>query len=302
MKSPKVWIVVLNYNGASDTLQCIESIYKLDYNNFSVIVLDNHSKDDSEKIIKTFQTAHPEYPFIFKQTGKNGGYAAGNNIGIRYALQDQGTDYIWILNNDTIVTPDCLTQMVSKMKENPIIGICGSKLVYAWDKNRVQAYGGGYNPMTGISHHILNTENLEELYYIVGASVLVSRKFLEVIGLMSEDYFLYYEETDWATRARGKFKLACAENAVVYHKEGASIGVKHNGKKPQSSYIGFYYAIRNRLLFTRKFYPYYYPLVWLRMVYTLFHTLMKSEYQRAWIILRLMLSCKIDRFENVREK
>ena len=302
IKNPKVWIVILNYNGAADTLQCIESIYRLNYNNFNLIVLDNHSKDNSEQVINKFQKKHPEYPFIFKQTGKNGGYAAGNNIGIRYALQDSDTDYVWILNNDTIVTPNSLNLMVDKMIDDSTIGICGSKLVYSWDRSKIQAYGGAYNPITGISHHILETKDLDDLYYVVGASVLVSRAFLESIGLMCEDYFLYYEETDWATRAKGRFKLACAVNAVVYHKEGASIGRSSHGSKSKSSDLGFYYGIRNRLLFTRKFYFRYYPLVWTRMLYTLFHNFIQGDFQRAWIILNLMCGHKIHRFEKVREK
>lgn len=301
MKYPKVWIIILNYNGADDTLQCIESLYKLDYDNFYVIVLDNHSKDNSEDIIKAYQSAHPEYPFVFKQTGKNGGYAAGNNIGIRYALQFPDTAYVWILNNDTLVTSDSLKLMINKVEADPTIGICGSKLIYSWDKSRVQAYGGAYNPVTGISYHILDPKHLDKLYYVVGASALVSREFLEKIGLMCEDYFLYYEETDWAARAKGKFKMACAENAVIYHKEGASIGVNHNKNKKKSSDLSFYYSIRNRLLFTRKFYPFYYPLTWTRMIYTFFHNLVQGEFKRCWMILNLMFNHKIRQFENIRE-
>ena len=302
MKSPKVWIVVLNYNGADDTLQCIESIYKLDYDNFDVIVLDNHSKDNSEQVIESFKRTHPEYPFVFKETGKNGGYAAGNNIGIRYAIQYPDTAYVWILNNDTLVTPNSLRLMINKMETDPRIGICGSKLVYSWDRSRVQAYGGKYNPVTGISRYVKDRTKLHEIDHVIGASTLVSRNFLEVVGLICEDYFLYTEEIDWALRAKNKFKVSCSIDSVVYHKEGASIGLDHGKGTGEISDLGFYYSVRNRLLLSRKFYPYFYPLVLLRMVYTLLHTFARGNFRRSRMIFNLMLGRKDARFEGVRER
>src|SRR5699024_6413658 len=119
---PDVFIIVLNWNGWKDTNECIRSLEKLDYPNFHIIVVDNASTDDSVNKIQV------QYPGVFiLRTAENKGYAGGNNEGIRYAMAN-GADYIWILNNDTVVELGALWPLVEKMEKNSKIGICGSLL------------------------------------------------------------------------------------------------------------------------------------------------------------------------------
>ena len=123
--------------------------------------------------------------------------------------------------------------------------------------------------------------------YVEGASMLVSRQFIEQIGLLCEDYFLYFEEVDWALRAGGRFKLGYAPNSVVYHKVGSSIGTSsHPARK---SFTCDYFNIRNRILFTRRFYPRALPLIYLVLSSEILIRLLYGKWERARMILGLML-------------
>ena len=238
---------------------------------------------------------YPQHVII--QSGANLGFAGGTNVGLRYAL-GRDADYAWLLNNDTLVEPDALTQLVKRMQEKPDAGLCGSTLVYHHDRSRIQAYGGAtYNKWLSTSRHIgqdaprgeeVNTEEVEaQLDYLVGASCLVSRSFLDEIGLMSEDYFLYFEEVDWAARAKGRYALAFAPKSVVYHKEGGSIGSSSDGAK--KSRLADYYGVRNRLLYTRKHAPEALPSVYSGLLVTLAKRVQRKQWARIPMILRLVL-------------
>jgi GT2 family glycosyltransferase len=205
-------------------------------------------------------------PLVLIQTGSNLGFAGGCNVGLRYALA-RGCDYAWLLNNDTVVERDALTRLVERMDAEQQLGICGSVLLDYGAEQNVQALGGRrYSAWRArvLDHAKLlwraETElPLQPIDYVHGASMLVSRRFLQSVGLMEEAYFLYFEELDWATRARGHFELGYAPRSVVYHKEGVSIGT--NAQRLARSPLAEHYAARNRVLFTRKFYPALVPVV-----------------------------------------
>jgi hypothetical protein len=198
------------------------------------------------------------------RTTANLGFAGGNNVGIRCALSAGDADYVWLLNYDTVVRPLALSAMVARMKAVPEAGICGSTLLYYDDPRMIQSLGGArYLKWAGVGVQLgaggrwpieVRAESIErELSYVSGASMLVSRQFLETIGLMEEGYFLYFEEIDWARRAAGRFKLAYAPGSVVLHKEGSAIGSSRTGRRrsPQS----FFWLMRSRLRFTAKYHP-----------------------------------------------
>ena len=259
----KTYIVIVNWNGWEDTIECLESVFRLRGKEFVVIVCDNDSKNGSTQRIMEWasgerkaSSASPEMqsytcppvphpiPFAFLpasgvdgphprvgnerlvliQSGENLGFAGGNNIGLRYVLGRNDHDYVWLLNNDVVVHPDALSRLIERMEEDPGVGICGSKLCFYSAPLLVQAYGGAsYSPVTGRNRHLGEFESVNtredrtevegRLGYIVGASQLVSRRFLSAVGLMNEEYFLYYEELDWAARAKGRFVLGYALEA-----------------------------------------------------------------------------------------
>lgn len=329
MDSEKVVIVLLNYNGWRDTLECLESVLKLDHPHFQVVVVDNDSSDGSVENIQAWAAgtlaadvqnnvlssmSMPAQPkpvplevlrdadvsasseasrIVLIQSASNGGYAAGNNHGIRFAMNDPDCCYLWLLNNDTVVRPDALTHLVARFEADPAVGVCGSALVHYHNPATLQARGGArFNRWTATSHHVgegaafpaeADAGQDEVLDYVVGASMFVSRKFVEQVGLMYEDYFLYFEEIDWAWR-RGSFTVAYAPGSVVYHKEGATTGM--NKKAIQFGEGGDFYLHRNRLLFTRRNFLIGLPVVVLRLL----AVAAKSIQARRWGRARMFLT------------
>lgn len=330
-----VFILILNWNGWKDTIECLESVFRLNYPNFRVILCDNNSQDGSLEQIKKWAKGEfvqlndtlfielfeipllkpisfVEYnrleaesggnifdqsSLVFIQTGANLGFAGGNNVGIRYALARNDFDYIWLLNNDTVVVPDTLSQLVKRMEENKNIGFCGSSIRFYDESDKLQTLGGGvYNPWFGISKHIATQQKVSvhvchqkierRLSYISGASMLVSKGVLKDVGLMSEDYFLYYEEIDWATRAKGKYKLGFVPESIVYHKEGRSIGSNNDPQK--RSILAEYYGIKNRIVFTKRYFSWALPSVYSGLLITLGKRLLYRQWDRVLLILKII--------------
>lgn len=279
-----VYIVILNFNNPNITIECLESLKCLLFKEYRIILVDNASIDNSADIFQNYLKRNKE--ILFFLTEENKGYAAGNNVALKYAMKQKDMEYCWILNNDTLVDENALTKLFEFMESHQDVGICGSKLVYDWDRSKIQGYGGHFNPFFATSRHCTDIRMIKHIDYVIGASVFVRREFLQDIGLMCEDYFLYCEEIDWAERAKGKYKIACVPESIVYHKEGASTGGKDIQNK---SVMSDYYLLRARLLFTKKFYKKYLPIVYLTMLYAIFNRIKRRQYDRIWMIIKLML-------------
>lgn len=333
----KIYIIILNWNGWRDTIECFESVFRNNYKNYQVIVCDNDSHDGSLEYIKKWAEGeleifiqednplrHLAFPPVRKpieyveyereeaeaggrpedsnaqliliQTGGNLGFAGGNNVGLRYALARDDFDYVWLLNNDTVIDPNALSALVARMQVKPSAGMCGSTLLYYDNPDIIQALGGAtYNKWLARPRHIgafkkknnisIDQEKVEsKMDYVVGASMLVSKDFLKDIGLMNEEYFLYFEEIDWATRARGKYSMAYAPRSVVYHKEGSSISSGSTNK----SRLADYYGIINRIIFTRKYYKYALPVVYIGFLIVIFNRIRRCQWNRASMILNII--------------
>jgi GT2 family glycosyltransferase len=230
---------------------------------------------------------------------KNNGFAAGNNVGMHYALTHGYAGYCWLLNNDTVVEPDALEHLVSRMDEDETIGMCGSTILLYHNRKRIQSLGGGYYcRWIGLPLHYgrffkrwdgrVNRKRAESwMNYVEGASMLVSPTLLQSVGCMSEDYFLYFEETDWAVRAKNQFRLGYAPQSVIYHKVGGSIGTCSNPLK--KSVVCDYYNIRNRIRFTSRFYPALIPMIYLVLIGECVIRFISGRVDRAFMILCLML-------------
>jgi GT2 family glycosyltransferase len=312
----RVYIILVNWNGWRDTVECLKSLLLLEYPNFRFVVCDNGSSDDSLQEIRNWADFHGvryvEYQRAeFEACGsltsdplltlihnnENLGFAGGNNVGLRYALARSDADYCWLLNNDTVVEPDALTHLVVRMEQQPQVGICGSTILSYHDRSRIQALGGGhYCRWIGLPWHYgrfckrgktINQEQADaSMNYVEGASMLVSRRFLDEVGLLCEDYFLYFEEADWSIRAKGRFGLGYAPQSIVYHKVGGSIGTSSNPAK--MSYTSDYFNIRNRILFTQRFYPSSLPTVRLVILGSLLLRLCLGKWDRAMMIFTLL--------------
>ena len=372
---PKVAIIILNWNGWQDTIECLESLYQITYPNseafsvnalskrdakgcYDVIVVDNGSEDESiEKIkgycegkikveskffnyssenkpIKIIEYTREEaeagggkegviadFPsngkLIFIKNEKNYGFAEGNNIGMRYALKALDPDYIWLLNNDTVVDEDALSEMIQLAESDHRLGMIGSRLLFYHKPYVIQAMGGKdkadwrfatLNMGGGKEDSKEWHRNIELKGYIIGASLLVRKAVIYTIGLMDENYFMFNEEVDWCTRAKKeKWGLFACGKSRVWHKAGMQYNpdkkiVKNFLGKPTVMYTmeGYsfrkYYETRNRIYFVKKNFPHYLVLHCLfilipRIIYNIVEIMLYYDHklERMGIIFKATL-------------
>jgi GT2 family glycosyltransferase len=270
---PPVAVILVNWNGWQDTIECLASLQKLNYPDFKIFVVDNGSTDNSAARLRERRFGRVEVI----ETGQNLGFAGGNNVGLRKALEGN-FQYFWLLNNDTTVDPDALRRLVERLQAKPGAGICGSTILYYDRPAIIWAQGGQFNRWYAEGRHLgINKkfdpnklaayQKLErKLDYVVGASMLVSRPFLNDIGLMNEEYFIFFEEMDWSRRARGRYSLAYAPASLVYHKVSSSIERKAGDKPQRFNVVADQYGTRNRLKFTLKYFPYALPVLYLSVL------------------------------------
>ncbi|MBI5888328.1 MAG: glycosyltransferase family 2 protein [Deltaproteobacteria bacterium] len=254
-KGTKVAIIVLNWNGHKDTIECVESLKKTTYPDYEILIVDNGSSDGSEAILRK---KFPELKLI--QTGKNLGFAGGENIGIREALA-KGADYVLLLNNDTTVDPDFAGELVKAASLNPRAGILCSK-VYLLSRPGIIWYAGAsFHPWLGWGRHrgygrkdAGQFDRTEETPRACGCSLMATREFCEKAGLLDEKYFCYCEDTDWGMRARkAGFKVLYVPASKVWHKVAQSTG------GPATS-MSLYYFVRNSLRCVDRNAPLPFPL------------------------------------------
>jgi GT2 family glycosyltransferase len=215
---PLVCCVIVNWNGWQDTLDCLASLREQDYGNLQIVVVDNGSTDDS---VKRIRSAFPEARLI--ETGKNLGFSRGCNVGLRAALAGD-TEFVWLLNNDTVCPPDTVRKLVRRAIASPEAGLVGTVLFYAHDPTKVQAWGGGkIRPWIAYSTHFVVPTEFGPNCYTTFASVLARREMLEEVGLLYEGFFMYCDDGDLCLRMqKTRWKIVMAEDTAVLHKEGAS--------------------------------------------------------------------------------
>jgi hypothetical protein len=236
---PRIVALVLNWNGAEHTVRCLDSLRNVDYPSMRTLVIDNGSTDGSPGRI---HAAHPGVELI--ETGENLGYAGGNNLGIRRAL-DGGADYVWVLNNDVVVEPSSLDELIAAARATPGAGIIGSS---------VWAAAGGQTPQVELAAYRWRGEyrlpspcpesGLHEIDDIAGASALLSAAMLRETGGFEERFFHYWEDVEFCARARQHgWSTIHACRSRVWHVVGGSLST--------SSAQAHYYFVRNWLLFSR---------------------------------------------------
>jgi GT2 family glycosyltransferase len=219
-EQPRVTCVLVNWNGWKDTLECLEALQSSNYKNLSVIVVDNGSTDDSIRRLR-----HEWPDLVILETRKNLGFAGGNNVGIRHALL-LGTEYLWLLNNDTEPSQTALSALITKALTNSKIGAVASICYYAQEPSTVQVWAGArVNLWIGYAHNSIVPRTDDWFDSLYGASLLISSAALEQIGLLDEGFFHYWEETEFCLRLRRSgWLLAAAPDSHILHKVGASTG------------------------------------------------------------------------------
>lgn len=228
MSHPKVAIIILNWNGKEDTIECLESLKDVTYPNYEILLVDNGSIDGS---VECFKDKYPEIDII--ENSENLGFAEGNNVGIRRAT-DKGADYVLMLNNDTVVDPEFLGELVKVTEEDERIGAIGPdiRLYDNPSKPQIKKYGR--------IHTISDVDTLS------GACLLLKIKVLLKIGLLHAIYFCYDEDREINERLKknGYRVVYVPTNSKVYHKLGSTSNKISN--------LQIYYMTRNRFLTVRK--------------------------------------------------
>ena len=248
--APRVAIIILNWNGKEDTLECLASVRQILYSNFEIVVVDNGSDDGSPEAIAKL---YPQVTLI--QTGENLGYAGGNNVGLRHALAN-GAQYILLLNNDTIIDKNILIAFVEGSASLADSGVLSAKIYYHSEPRKLW-YAGVYLKKPLYFVHVGRDQiddetaysSIIETEYACGCALFAHTSIVRKVGLLDERFFLTYEEVDWCYRARNYgYKSFVVPNAKVWHKVSASFG----GEK---SPLALYFFKRNTLLFARKHLP-----------------------------------------------
>jgi GT2 family glycosyltransferase len=249
LDSPRVAAVVLNWNGTSDTLACVASLARIDHPNFDIIVVDNGSDlSPATAIAEQFSTVD------VVDLPRNLGYAGGNNVGIRRALSREA-EFVWVLNNDTVVDPTVLGELLAAAKRNPRAGVVGAKVLQADDPGRLWVAWGTVTwrqsliGLVGEDAADDGTFDIErEVPWVPGCSLLFRREALDQVGTFEEGFFAYHEDVDWAARAKaaGWVSVYCGKARLWHAVHGSSGGSAHYG--------GFrkYLSARNSILYARR--------------------------------------------------
>ena len=282
MSQRQVAVIVLNWNGWADSLACLNSLVpSVERGLARVILVDNASTDDSIFTIRGWLQSesrdflevaevelseatrgpHGTPPYVFIRARQNGGYAAGNNLGIRFALELVDTRYIFVLNNDTTIEADSIERLVDWAERDPAAGVVGSTLVENRGDLRI-AGGNNYSVLLTTSKPAIIVAGSRESHmdYVAGAAQFIRATALRQVGLLSEDYFLYFEELDLTRRiTKAGFKITWCPESIVYHHGGRATGRRSEIRRRKSS-LAEYHCNLSCLIFMRKFHP---RLLWL---------------------------------------
>jgi len=249
MQKPSVFVIILNYNGKDTLLECLSSVYRSDYANMSVVVVDNASDDGSfENARERFSTAH------FIRNSANLGFSKGNNMGIRFALE-KFADYVFLLNNDAEVFPDTISLLLEAAQKNKSCGII-SPLILKPEGSKIWFAGGkiDYLKMRCLHEFLVQSKDAYTSEYISGCAMLIKKEVFQKIGIFDEHFFLYYEDADFSVRAkRNNFDLLVFPGAKVLHRETS------NDKNSQKTY----YLVLSALIFFKSSAPFVYKIWYL---------------------------------------
>jgi GT2 family glycosyltransferase len=247
---PRVAIVVLTWNGRDDTLGCLASLRAVEHEPLDVIVVDNGSGDGTAEAVRE---GFPEVELV--RSEENLGFAGGNDLGIRHALE-RGADHVLVLNNDVEVEPGFVGALVEEAGRRPDAGALCSKILYFEPRDRIWFAGASFDPRRGYGRHVRYREpddpaetEPSETDRACGAAMLVPRAVLEQVGDFDPELFIYAEDTEWSLRARKAGKRHwVVPRSRIYHK----VSVTSGGENMPTP---LYYGTRNTLVVCERHAP-----------------------------------------------
>lgn len=252
MEEALVGIILVNFNGSRDTIECIDSLKKMTYCNYRIIAVDNNSSDDS---LEKLREKKKKTDFELLELKENRGFSAGNNAGIRLALEI-GVEYILLLNNDTLAEQDFLKNLMEAVSHIPENSVTTGTIFYAGDREKIWYAGGSFNwktakvSHTGMGRPFEAGNGLGEVTFISGCCMCIPAVVIQKIGFLDESYFLYEEDVDYCCRLmENGVRLYYIPSAVLYHKVSSS-----TSKVKKMSGTTQYYMVRNKYVFIKKHY------------------------------------------------
>lgn len=244
--SLSVAIVIVNYNGYDDTVECVKSIKKINYDNYRIFLVDNASRDKTRLLNDPFLAQNAEIIL----SSENLGFSGGNNLAIEKAVK-QGYNFILLLNNDTVVEANFLHELVKTAEAHTRIGVVTGKIYYYYQRDTVWSAGGAYDRTTGLTEQYSGKDNGQfdiekEISFSTGCLMLIPSEVIKQVGKMDESYFLYSEDSDYCQKIMDAgYKLFYTPKAIIYHKVSASTGDR--------SPIQQRYMMRNNLYMIKRF-------------------------------------------------
>ncbi len=315
--SPKVTVVILNWNSWLNTIECLESVLKSDYSNFDIIIVDNHSTDQSISKIETWargalteriSTNFPEliYPLVNKPidlmtfqiqkrkfydekiidtkpkilllcNDENAGFAVANNISINLSYTIYQSQYVFLLNNDTVISANTISEVISNMQQDPSIGAAQATIYYYHQPQKIANAGGVILPWGQTKYYKkIRQAKIHEVNFINGCALCIRREIIKKYGALSEDFFHGEEDFELSMRLRRlKIKKVCVTKAKVYHK----IGISSNELlKQKISKKVLLFAV-NRIVDMKKYLSPKIWRVWLEFSLCYFFLLMLIRYR-----------------------
>ena len=258
MQTPKLGVVIVTFNSEDTIKACLDSLFATPTDQIRVVVVDNASTDQTGAVVERSFAERPDLNLLL--SSQNRGFAAGVNIGLRTLMQDPEVTHIWLLNPDCQLAPTTLSGTLRYLEKTPEAHMVGGRVAYLEHPEMIQSDGARLNKRSGRSanlHQHLDTETCPppdwgQIDFVSGASLLVSRRFVKSVGLMNEDYFLFYEEADWTLRGNN-FPIKYCPEMLVYHAAGSSIGSAKPGHV--ASALSEYHLHRSRMGFVRRYFP-----------------------------------------------
>jgi len=247
ISEPLVGVIIINWNGRHDTVECLESFARVDYSNYIIILVDNASTDGLAEVVEDMLSN-----IVLLKNKENLGFCGGNNVGIRYALS-RGCSYILLLNNDTIVEPSFLSKLVDIGEKHPEIGMLSPFIYWHTPFDKIWFYGAKIRWEDGCADHKEAPEQIQiqdlpeyidDSAYLSGCALLAKASVIRKIGVLDTRFFAYYEDVDWCVRCqKAGWKLAIVPSAKIWHKVASSVDLKH----------AMFFCYRNTILFLWKY-------------------------------------------------
>jgi GT2 family glycosyltransferase len=337
MNQIKFKIIIVNYNGVLDTLECLESLLKSSYQDFQIFVVDNSINESDFDVSKQWSTnsfieiktnfptiiyplfekdssdisffleddfalqSNLNHKIIFIKANENKGFSAANNIVLKYLQKQEEFHFLWLLNNDTVVPLDFLETINEKLKNiSPGVGIIGNALCYYDNPKVLQCLANKCNKWLAhtfpvyegaLYEEVLMKINNKPLEYFspVGASMFIKYECFKEVGLLEEEYFLYFEEWDYTIRSKKKsWKSIIFADVFIYHKHGTTID-EGNKDRATKTIFSDYFLLKNKLVFARKNLQFYYfPTIYLSYIPVILNRLKRKQWKRIIMVLKII--------------